>query len=118
MSLFPYMETALFRRERGRDGVELAGQVGATVVTAVMITTEMRPAMRPYSMAVAPEQSLRNRETNRDMKPLLLFAAINASEGRHRSRSGIEFLGPGERNSRTGSMPFCGLRLLFKRAKS
>jgi hypothetical protein len=31
-----------------------------TVVTAVMITTEMRAAISPYSIAVAPDSSRRN----------------------------------------------------------
>lgn len=38
--------------------LNLPDRVVPTVVTAVMITTEMRPAMRPYSMAVAPDSSL------------------------------------------------------------
>src|SRR5713101_3879324 len=33
-----------------------------SVVTAVMMTTATRPAMRPYSMAVAPESSRAKRE--------------------------------------------------------
>jgi hypothetical protein len=34
-----------------------------TVPTAVRITTAMPAAIRPYSMAVAPDLSLRKRET-------------------------------------------------------
>jgi hypothetical protein len=33
-------------------------------VTAVMMTTAIRAAIRPYSMAVAPDSSAMKRETN------------------------------------------------------
>ena len=38
-----------------------------TVVTAVTMTTAIRPAIRPYSMAVAPESSLAKREKMENM---------------------------------------------------
>jgi hypothetical protein len=40
--------------------VNVVVRLEPTVVTAVMITTEMSAAMRPYSIAVAPLSSRRN----------------------------------------------------------
>ena len=37
-----------------------------TAVTAVMITTAIRAAIRPYSMAVAPDSSLKEVQQNHD----------------------------------------------------
>jgi hypothetical protein len=49
-----------------------------TDCTAAMMTTEMPAAMRPYSIAVAPDSSLRN-ATNLDMNALL--AVCQCAEG-------------------------------------
>ena len=38
-----------------------------TAVTAPMMTTAIRAAIRPYSMAVAPDSSFMKRVTNFDM---------------------------------------------------
>src|SRR5260370_37329190 len=43
-----------------------------TVVTAVTMTTATRPAMRPYSMAVAPESSRTKREKMASMSIILV----------------------------------------------
>src|SRR6266446_9095040 len=51
-----------------------------TVVTAVTMTTATRPAMRPYSMAVAPESSRAKREKMADMVMILL--GVNGSVDR------------------------------------
>src|SRR5437879_11659210 len=40
--------------------LKVASRLVPTVLTAVMITTEMSAAIRPYSMAVAPLSSRRN----------------------------------------------------------
>ena len=42
-----------------------------TVLTAAMITTAIRAAIRPYSMAVAPDSSVRKRE-NRVISVLIV----------------------------------------------
>jgi hypothetical protein len=42
----------------GRDAVELG--IHTIAFTVAMMTTEMPAAMRPYSIAVAPESSFRN----------------------------------------------------------
>jgi hypothetical protein len=44
--------------------VNLALSVLPTVLTAAMIATEMPAAIKPYSMAVAPELSIRKRSTS------------------------------------------------------
>ena len=43
--------------------VKLVLRVEPIVFTAAMITTEMPAAMRPYSIAVAPDSSFRNEKT-------------------------------------------------------
>src|SRR5258708_21802143 len=43
-----------------------------TVVTAVTMTTATRPAMRPYSMAVAPGSSRAKRQKKADMSMVLV----------------------------------------------
>ena len=42
--------------------VNFAVRFVPTVVTAVMITTAINPAMRPYSMAVTPDSSRTKRK--------------------------------------------------------
>ena len=46
--------------ERGRDGVKPGIEAAADALDRTMITIEMPAAIRPYSIAVAPESSFRN----------------------------------------------------------
>ena len=48
------------RRGRVPTELKVVLRLPPTVVTAVMMTTEMRAAIRPYSIAVAPDSSRRN----------------------------------------------------------